>query len=120
MLSAGSGSMIFLTYDFVWFALLSLVAYAMVPWPQVRLALLVASGLWFQAFYGGLASVLIVVVLATVAYAAGRTKSRTAIWVAIAACVGTLFYYKYLLFLATSLLAPFFPSQVAGAIGALA
>jgi alginate O-acetyltransferase complex protein AlgI len=112
--------MIFLTYDFVWFALLALVAYTLVPWPQARLALLLASGLWFQAFYGGLASLLIVVVLATVAYAAGRTKNRTAIAIAIAVCVGTLLYYKYMLFLVNSLLVPFLSAHVAGAIGALA
>jgi hypothetical protein len=93
---------IFLTYDFVWFVLLFLIAYVLMPWRKARLVLLIASGLWFQAFYGGFASLSVVLVLATIAYAAGCTNNRIVIRIAIAASVLTLLYFKYMLFLASS------------------
>ena len=100
--------MIFLTYDFVWFALTFLGVYSLTRWPQARLLLLIAAGVWFQAFYGGVASLSIVLILSAISYAAARTENKTVIGIAIAACVVTLLYCKYMLFLASNLLAPFF------------
>jgi alginate O-acetyltransferase complex protein AlgI len=101
--------MIFLTYDFVWFALTFLGVYSLTRSPQARLWLLIAAGVWFQAFYGGVASLSIVLILSAISYAAARTENKTVIGIAIAACVVTLLYCKYILFLASNLLAPFLP-----------
>jgi alginate O-acetyltransferase complex protein AlgI len=105
--------MIFLTYDFVWFALAFFALYALsFRWPALRLALIIASGLWFQFFYGGAASLFITLALAAVSYAAARTANKTAIASAISICVGTLLYSKYTLFLVKSAIAPFSASAV--------
>jgi alginate O-acetyltransferase complex protein AlgI len=89
------------------------------PWPKARLALLIASGLCFQVFYGGFVSLSVVLVLTAIAYIAGRTKNRIVVGIAIAASVLTLLYFKYMVFLANSLLAMFLPSDVIIAIGTL-
>jgi alginate O-acetyltransferase complex protein AlgI len=100
--------MIFLTYDFVWFALAFFALYALSSrWPTLRLALIIASGILFQFFYGGPASLVITVALAAISYAAARSANKTAIVTAIAICVGTLLYSKYTLFLVQSAIAPF-------------
>jgi alginate O-acetyltransferase complex protein AlgI len=106
--------MIFLTYDFVWFALIFLGVYALLPWPAVRLALVLLSGLWFQLFYGGISSVVVVIVLAAVTYAAALTENKSVIRAAIVASVGTLLYCKYMLFLVDGLLSPVLPAAAKG------
>ena len=48
--------MIFLSYDFVIFALVFFFAYKLAQNPETRLLLIIAGGITFQAFYGGIAS----------------------------------------------------------------
>ncbi len=105
--------MIFLTYDFVWFALAFFALYALTTrWPALRLAIVIASGIWFQFFYGGLASLLVTLALATISYVAGRSAKKSMV-AAISICVGTLLYSKYTLFLVQSAIEPFSSSAAA-------
>ena len=81
--------MIFLTYDFVWFALAFFVLYALSSrWPAPRLMVVIVSGIWFQFFYGGAASLTVTLALAAISYAAGRSTKKSLIVAAIAICVG--------------------------------
>jgi alginate O-acetyltransferase complex protein AlgI len=113
--------LIFLTYDFVCFALAFFAVYLTVRrWPRARLLFLVAAGLWFQSFYGGVESLLIVLALAFIAYAAGRSRNRMVIAGAIAVCAGSLIFFKYTLFLAQSMLAPLTSEAIASAVGGIA
>jgi alginate O-acetyltransferase complex protein AlgI len=107
--SSGAGeTMIFLTYDFVWFALAFFVLYALSSrWPAPRLMVVIVSGIWFQFFYGGAASLIVTLALAAISYAAGRSTKKSVIVAAIAICVGTLLYSKYTLFLMQSAIQPF-------------
>src|SRR5260370_755858 len=106
--------MIFLTYDFVWFALAFFGVYALTGrWPAVRLAIVIASGIWFQFFYGGLASLVVTLALAAISYAAGRSAKKSTLVAAIAICIGTLVYSKYTLFLVQSGIQPFSSSTAA-------
>ena len=73
--------MIFLTYDFVWFALAFFALYALTGrWPAVRLAIVIASGIWFQFVYGGLASLVVTLALAAISYAAGVGAPESRQW----------------------------------------
>ena len=65
--------MIFLTYEFVGFALVFFSLYYLIPNPALRMALLVIGGLLFQFHYGGWVSVVPVLVLAGVTFLASRT-----------------------------------------------
>src|SRR5258707_11544997 len=98
--------MIFLTYDFVWFALTFLGVYSLTRWPQARLLLLIAAGVWFQAIYGGVASLSIVLILSAISYAAARTENKTVICIAITACLVKFVYFKYMLFFANKIFSP--------------
>jgi alginate O-acetyltransferase complex protein AlgI len=101
--------MIFLGYDFVWFAAAFFCLYLLCPWPNIRLALVIIGGIVFQFYYGGLVSIALVAVLATMTYAAGHTGRREFILAAIALCATSLIFYKYTAFLIASVLAPIIP-----------
>jgi alginate O-acetyltransferase complex protein AlgI len=112
--------MIFLTYDFVCFALTFFALYTLTTrWPALRLAIVIASGIWFQFFYGGLASLVVTLALAAISYAAGRSAKKSTVVAAIAICIGTLVYSKYTLFLVQSGIQPF-SSSTAAALSSLA
>ena len=91
--------MIFLTYEFVGFALVFFSLYYLIHNPTLRMAVLVIGGLVFQFHYGGWASVVPVLVLAVVTFLAGRIGGRRMVTVAIALCVVTLVFYKYTAFI---------------------
>lgn len=113
--------MIFLSYDFICFALAFFAAYALTGrLPQARLALLILAGLWFQLFYGGVQSLSVAFALALVAYAAGLSKSRPILIAAITICVATLVFFKYTLFLSQNVLGIFIPSGFEEAISSSA
>jgi alginate O-acetyltransferase complex protein AlgI len=113
--------LIFLTYDFVCFALAFFAVYLTVRrWPQARLLFLVGAGLWFQSFYGEVETLLIVLALAVIAYGAGCSGNRMLIAGAIAICAGSLIFFKYTVFLAQSVLAPLTSEAVASAVGGIA
>jgi len=106
--------MIFLTYDFVWFALAFFLLYALTGrWPALRLAIIIVSGIWFQFFYGGLASIVVTLALAAISYAAGRSARKSMMVAAIAICIATLLYSKYTVFLVQSAVEPFSTSTAA-------
>jgi alginate O-acetyltransferase complex protein AlgI len=94
--------MIFLTYEFVCFALVFFLLYYIAPWTQARLVLIVVAGLLFQFHYGGWTSVVPIGVLALVTYLAGLSGSTRVVTAAIVLCVTTLVVFKYSSFLATS------------------
>src|SRR5262245_38333003 len=91
--------MIFLTYEFVGFALVFFSLYYLAHRPTLRLAILVVGGLVFQFHYGGWVSVFPVIVLAGVPFFAGRVGGRSVVTGAIAVCVVTLVVYKYTSFI---------------------
>jgi alginate O-acetyltransferase complex protein AlgI len=91
--------MIFLTYEFVGFALVFFSLYYLIPNPALRMALLVIGGLLFQFHYGGWVSVVPVLVLAGVTFLAGRIGGRRMVTGAIVVCVFTLVFYKYTAFI---------------------
>jgi alginate O-acetyltransferase complex protein AlgI len=101
--------MIFLTYQFVWFAAAFFGLYFLCPWPSVRLALIITGGLVFQFYYGGLTSVVPVAILAVITYLAGRTGKREVIVATIAICAASLIFYKYTSFLILSVVGPLMP-----------
>ena len=110
--------MIFLTYEFVLFALAFFALYYLAWFPLLRLALIIAAGPLFQLHYGGWVSVLPIGALAVFTYLAGRSGNRVAIIAAIVACVATLAVFKYSLFLAASVINPVVPELGAALSGA--
>ena len=112
--------MIFLSYDFVLFALAFFVLYVTLPAPQLRLALIIMGGLWFQAFYGGLSSAIPVMVLAAASYLAARSGRPIAIFAAIALAALALIFYKYTRFLASAVIGPLVNSGAGAAVDSLA
>jgi alginate O-acetyltransferase complex protein AlgI len=101
--------MIFLSYDFVWFAAAFFGLYYLCPWAPARLAIIIAGGIVFQFFYGGLASVVPTAILAIVTYLAGRSERHEIVVAAIVVCAASLIFYKYTVFLVSSVLAPIMP-----------
>ena len=94
--------MIFLSYDFLLFAAAFFGLYFCCPWPNARLAIVVGGGIVFQSYYGGLASIAPVAILAVITYFAGRSEKRGIIRVAIVLCALSLIFYKYTAFLISS------------------
>ena len=72
--------MIFLTYDFIAFALIYQALYAL-GWrfPQYRIVVLIFAGFLFQFFYGGIQSLIVALTLAIITYvcASVETESRS-------------------------------------------
>ena len=101
--------MIFLTYEFVWFALTFFALYYMISWPILRLILVIVAGLLFQFYYGGWASIVPIGVLAIVTYFAGRSGNPPVMLAAIVACVTALAAYKYSLFAAVGIVGAIAP-----------
>jgi len=51
---------------------------------------IIVSGIWFQFFYGGAASLTVTLALAAISYAAGRSTKKSVIVAAIAIWLGIL------------------------------
>src|SRR5262245_21684237 len=90
--------MVFLTYEFVGFAIAFFFLYYLAYRPMLRMAVLVIGGLVFQFYYGALSSLVPVLVLTVVTFPAGRIGGRSRVTRAIALCVSTLVFYKYTAF----------------------
>jgi alginate O-acetyltransferase complex protein AlgI len=101
--------MIFLSYDFAIFALVFFCAYGLARNLAIRPLLIIAGGITFQAFYGGIASLIPVLLLTAASFYAGRSGNRILVTATIVLCVATLLFYKYTLFLAGNLIAPIAP-----------
>jgi alginate O-acetyltransferase complex protein AlgI len=101
--------MIFLTYEFVFFALAFYALYLLAWGPPARLAIVIAGGVLFQFYYGGWTSVAPVSVLAVVTFLAGYSGKRPIMLAAVVLCIATLAAYKYTSFLAISGISPAAP-----------
>jgi hypothetical protein len=102
--------MIFLTYEFVGFALVFFSFYYLASHPKLRLAVLVVGGLVFQFHYGGWASLVPVAALAGVTFLAARVGRRQVVTAAIVVCVATLIVYKYTAFIAIDAIGALLPN----------
>jgi len=94
--------MIFLTYEFVVFSLLTILAYYLIPSEWIRKLSLIGASCAFLVLYGGLGSLYVVLALLVLTYAAGRLETRAVLLAAIAVCVAALAYFKYDRFLLSS------------------
>lgn len=98
--------MIFTTYWFLIFAVLTTTVYWLLPKPILRWAFLGGACLVFHAHFAGPAGMAPIVVLMIITYAAGLSRNRWACIAAITVCVATLCFYKYALFLIGSAVQP--------------
>ena len=118
--------MIFLGYEFVWFALAFFPLYYLATWPAARIAVVIAGGFAFQLYYGGWASLVPVAILGSATFAAGRSGNRALMAATIVLCVAALATYKYTNFLVTGVIGAVLPelgdklkSSMQGAIPAV-
>ena len=93
--------------------------YLLFPWQFIRLGLIIAGGIAFQFFYGGLPSVMPIAAPAVIVYLAGRSEKPAIISATIAVYAMSLVFYKYTAFLILSFLEPLFPTAAAMATTAL-
>jgi alginate O-acetyltransferase complex protein AlgI len=91
--------MIFTTYWFLIFAVITTAVYWLLPKPILRWPWLGAACLVFHAHFAGPAGMAPIIVLIVITYLAGLSRNRAACLAAIIVCVATLCFYKYALFL---------------------
>ena len=106
-------SMIFLSYDFAIFALVFFGAYRLCAKSRDQATIDHSRRHCFPAFYGGMASLIPVLLLTVATYYAGRSGNRVLVTAAIALCVTTLLFYKYTVFLAENLITSIIPGMAA-------
>jgi alginate O-acetyltransferase complex protein AlgI len=97
--------MLFLTYWFVLFVSIFLAAYWVIPYPRMRLVLLLAACVIFHTHFAGPAGVLPIIVLGVLTYAAGLSRNKSICLLGIVLCVWSLVFYKYTHFLCWDVLA---------------
>ena len=90
--------MIFTTYWFLGFALLTVTAYWLVPVPSLRLWFLAAACLTFHAHFAGPAGMAPIIVLMIITYLTGLSRSRVACLCTMILCGLALCFYKYTFF----------------------
>ena len=98
--------MIFTTYWFLIFAVLTVGVYWLIPWAGTRIWVLAAACAIFHAHFAGPAGVIPIVILMAVTYAAGLSRRGGWCLAAMIVCVLTLCFYKYALFLIGSVVQP--------------
>ncbi|MCC6175184.1 MAG: MBOAT family protein [Chloroflexi bacterium] len=96
--------MIFLSFWFVAFALAFLPAFWLVRYPGPRLILLAVGCVIFHGHFAGPAGVIPIVVLGVLTYLCGLSRRPLLCAFGMAASITALVFYKYTLFLATSLI----------------
>ena len=96
--------MIFLGYEFVWFAIIFFPIYYLALRPKLRLIALVVSGIVFQFYYGGWTSVAPVTVLAIATFLAARAYRPRLMVGTIVLCATALALYKYTSFVTTDII----------------
>jgi alginate O-acetyltransferase complex protein AlgI len=101
--------MIFIGYDFVWFAIIFFPLYYIAHWPVARLSVLILGGIIFQVYYGGWFSFAVVGILALLTYAVSLGW-RTFIGATIALCAIVLGIFKYTPFVASGVVGVAIPS----------
>lgn len=102
--------MLFLTYEFIFFAVLFYLTFYLAPHPSLRVGAIVVASVAFQFMFGGWISIIPVFVLAIVTFVAGRSGDRRLITAAITLCVASLIFYKYTLFVTSSIIGAVAPS----------
>jgi alginate O-acetyltransferase complex protein AlgI len=98
--------MIFSTYWFIAFALVTMTVFRLLPSARLGQGWLAAACVVFHWHFAGPAGVWPIVVLMVITYAAGLSRVRWAQVLAMAACVAALCFYKYFVFLTHQLVAP--------------
>jgi alginate O-acetyltransferase complex protein AlgI len=101
--------MIFATYWFQAFAILTVTLYWLLPRPSLRLWFLAAACLTFHAHFAGPAGMAPIIVLMIVTYFSGLSESRWACVCAMALCVLALCFYKYTFFIIGAVVEPWSP-----------
>ena len=99
--------MIFVTYWYLVFALVTVAGYWLVPRPAARLGFLAVACAVFHYHFAGPAGVKPIIVLMIVTYFAALSRQRWACVAARGVCVAALGFYKYAFFLLGEILAPF-------------
>jgi alginate O-acetyltransferase complex protein AlgI len=94
-----SGAMIFLAYEFIFFALAFFALYYLIRSPRLRLVLVIVGGVFFQFYYGGWISVAPIGVLAAITFLAGRSGNPQVMLGSVILCVAVLAVFKYASFL---------------------
>src|SRR6185312_10475847 len=102
----GDPGMIFTTYWFLLFAVVTIVVFRLLPWAAARQGWLAAACAVFHYHFAGPAGVKPIIVLMILTYLAGLSRRRAAGVAAMAACVGALCFYKYSLFLIGAAIPP--------------
>jgi alginate O-acetyltransferase complex protein AlgI len=98
--------MIFATHWFLFFAVLAIIVFRLLPWPSWRMAWLACACAVFHAHFAGPAGMLPIIGLMTLTYLAAYSRNRIACTLAMVVCVAALCFYKYALFLIGSLVTP--------------
>jgi len=106
-------AMIFTTYWFLWFALVAVGVFRLLPPGAGRLAWLAAGCVVFHYHFAGPAGVAPIIVLMVITYLAARTRVRACCTAAIVVAVAALCFYKYTAFLAGSFVAWISPTAAA-------
>lgn len=99
--------MTFTSYWFAVFAAIFFTSFYLAPYPILRYIILLAGSIVFHGHFAGPSGVLPVIILGVVTYAAALTGKRSVIISAIAANAAALIFYKYTIFLSTSLIGIF-------------
>lgn len=107
--------MIFNTYWFVVFSAVVFPIYWLARLPELRRAWLLGACVVFHTHFAGPAGVLPIVALGLVTYFAALSRRRVLCLAAMVICVLALLFYKYSLFLSTSLLGLISPTLATAA-----
>ncbi len=98
--------MIFVTYWYMLFALVTVTGYWLLRWPRARLGFLAVACAVFHYHFAGPAGVTPIIVLMIITFSAGYSRRAWACVAGIAICVAALCFYKYSLFLLGELVSP--------------
>ncbi len=111
--------MIFTTYWFLAFALVTVALYWALPWPMAKRWFLGAACLTFHAHFAGPAGMAPIVALMVLTYFAGLSRNRAACLGVMIVCALTLGFYKYSLFVIGAAVEPINPAYAAQLQGAV-
>lgn len=99
-----------MSYWFFLFAFIFFLTYWISKNQSVRRYLVIGSGIIFQAHFAGPSGVLPMIILSIVTYFAGLSNIKRVQYFAIFICASALIFYKYTIFLTSSLIGLFDPA----------
>lgn len=105
--------MIFTTYWFISFVVLTVPIYWLLPRPQWRQWFLAAACGMFHGHFAGPAGVVPIIVLMILTFLVGRSRRPTYCTVGIVICILALCFYKYTQFLISTAVQPWSPELAA-------